>query len=416
LDYQKRVVDDVLERRLSSTGAVVIEGPKASGKTTTARQISASEVLLDVDQNARETIRVDPELVLQGDTPRLIDEWQLEPDIWNHIRRTIDDRGEPGQFILTGSAVPADDITRHTGAGRLTRILMRPMSLYEMDVSTGEISLSKLLDGESPSCKDPGISIEELAKEISMGGWPIHLNQGLSESMDVVRGYLDEIQRTDIERVDNTQRDPRKVGALLKSLARNVTTTATATTLASDTAQADEQIHKQTAREYLDVLSRLMIVEDQPAWAPHLRSKVRLRKSSKRHFVDPSLAVAALGASPEKLLNDLNYMGLLFESMVIRDLRVYAQPLDANVYHYQDETGLEVDAIVETRDGRWGAFEIKLGPGRVDEGAESLLKFANKIDTEKCGEPEILGVITGKGYGTVRDDNIAVIPIGSLGP
>lgn len=416
MDYYPRVVDDELDQRLSSVGGIVVEGPKACGKTTTSRKFAASEVRLDVDQNAREAVAVDPSLVLGGETPRLIDEWQLEPEIWNHIRRTIDDRNQPGQFILAGSAVPADDITRHTGAGRLTRIQMRPMTLYERNLSTGSISLEALMNKEVARCEDLGTTIEELADYISIGGWPIHIGQKVERALEVVRGYLDEITRSDVERVDGKKRDPKKIGALLKSLARNITTTAAASTLAEDISDTGEQAHDQTVREYLDVLSRLKIIEDQPAWSTHLRSKIRLRKSPKRHFVDPSLAVAALRAGPERLLGDLNYMGLLFESLVIRDLRVFAQPLDGRVFHYRDEQGLEVDAVVECADGRWGAFEVKLGPGRVDEGAQSLRTFHEKIDTEKCGEPAVLGVITGKGYGHQREDGISVIPIGALGP
>lgn len=414
--YYKRVLDKEIEKRLSSAGGVVVEGPKACGKTTTARQFAESEVLLDVDQSAREAVKVDPKLILEGDTPRLIDEWQLEPEVWNHIRRIIDERNEPGQFILAGSAVPADDVTRHTGAGRLTRVRLRPMTLFERGWSTGNISLKLLLNGESPRSQKSDLNVKKIANYICVGGWPIHLNMELDEALEAVRGYLDEIRRVDVSRVDDIRRDPNKVGALLKSLARNITTSAKSTTLAKDTGKGEGNVHKDTVLDYLDVLTRLHIVEDQPAWSTHLRSKIRLQKSPKRHFVDPSLAVAALRTGPEQLLNDLNFMGLLFESMVIRDLRVFAQCFDGKVLHYRDEQKNEVDAIIEVADGRWGAFEIKLGQGRVDEAAESLLNFIDKIDTKKCGEPEILGVITGRGYGHLRDDGIAVIPIGALGP
>lgn len=416
MSYQPRIIDRELSSRLESTGAIVLEGPKACGKTTTAREFAASEVLLDIDTNARQAAKVEPELILNKKTPQLIDEWQLEPNIWNHIRRTIDKRSKPGQFILTGSAVPSDDITRHTGAGRITRIKMRPMTLYETNHSTGEISLKKMLDGKTPKSKDPDLSIKELAERISVGGWPFLLGLDTSKSLQGVRDYLDEIRRVDISRVDQTKRDPDKVGWFLQSLARNISTTATISTLAADMKGSMGFLHDDTIREYLYALSRLMIIEEQPAWAPHLRSKSRLRKSPKHHFTDPSLAVAALRGNPERLLKDLNFFGLLFESLVIRDLRVFAQSMDARVFHYLDNTGLEVDAIVEAPDGRWGAFEIKLSHDRVEEGKNSLLKFISKIDMKKCGKPSVLGVIVGKGYGHSLEDGVAVIPIGALGP
>lgn len=416
MKYHSRVVDDELERRLASTGAVVIEGPKACGKTETARQIAASEVLLDVDPNAREAIAVDPGLVLEGNTPRLIDEWQLEPAIWNHIRRAVDDRGRPGQFILTGSAVPADDLTRHTGAGRITRLRMRPMTLLETHHSPGNVSLEEMLDAVPPSTTDPRISVEDLADRIAAGGWPGHLGLGVERSIEAVGSYLEEIRRIDVSRVERTHRDPVRVGRLLRSLARNVATDVAISTLAADAGGDEGPLARDTVRDYLTALERLMIVEDQPAWAPHLRSKSILRKSAKRHFVDPSLAVAALRATPARLLEDLELFGFLFESLVIRDLRVYAEVNDATVFHYRDNTGLEVDAIVEAADGRWCAFEIKLGPARVEEGAETLKKFVERVDTDRRGEPSTLGVIVSTGYAYMRDDGIAVVPIGVLGP
>jgi uncharacterized protein len=414
--YQSRVVDDELAARLSATGAVVIEGPKACGKTATARQIAASEALLDVDANARRAVAVDPALVLDGATPRLIDEWQLEPVLWNHVRRAVDDRKQPGQFILTGSAVPADDVTRHTGAGRITRLRMRPMTLFELGTSNGGISLDALMAGEPGRSADSGLAVADLAREIALGGWPGFRGLEITQALRAVRDYLDEIRRVDISSVDGTRRDPSKVGQLLRSLARNTATYVATTTLANDAGGADGPLKGDTAREYLDALARLMIIEDQPAWAPHLRSKYVLRSTVKRHFVDPSLAVAALRGTPERLLQDLNLFGFLFESFVVRDLRVYAQAIDAQVLQYRDSNGLEVDAIVETADGRWAAFEIKLGPGFVDEGATNLNKFVRQIDTTKCGSPAMLGVIVSTGYGYVRDDGINIIPIGALGP
>ena len=414
--YRKRIVESELARKLASTGAVVIEGPKACGKTATARQVAASEVLLDVDAAARKAISIEPALVLGGKTPRLIDEWQVEPAIWNHIRRAVDERAKPGQFILTGSAVPSDEITRHGGAGRLTRLRMRPLSLVETGHSTGAVSLKALLDGAIARSPDTGLTIAGLSECVAKGGWPGLLDRSLEESLQAVRDYLEEIRRVDIGRVDQRHHDPEKVGRLLRSLARNEATYVSVATLAADTGGGEGPIKEETAQGYLDALSRLMIVEDIPPWAPHLRSKSRVRSAPKRLFADPSLAVAALRATPKHLMKDLNLLGFLYESLVIRDLRVYAQAADAQVLQYRDNTGLEVDAIVEAADGRWAAFEIKLGSGLVDEGAANLLKFSQRVDAAKRGKPSALAVIVGAGYGYTRPDGVAVIPIGALGP
>jgi predicted AAA+ superfamily ATPase len=414
--YVPRIIDHEIQALLKAMGAVVLEGPKACGKTESARQAAASEVRLDVDLNARQAVAVDPSLILEGDTPRLIDEWQLAPEIWNHIRRTVDDRRAVGQFILTGSAVPVDDVTRHTGAGRMARLRLRPMTLFESGHSTGTISLSSLLDGEEARSEDPGIGVEELAQRIVMGGWPGLLDRPLEHALPSIRAYLDEVCRTDIQRVEGIAHDPGRVNQLIRSLARNVATTVGVATMAKDMQGGERPMDNDTAYRYYEALTRLMIVEDQPAWGPHLRSRARVRNSPKRHFVDPSLAAAALRIDPARLLGDLNLMGFLFESLVARDLRVFSQRLDAQLLHYRDSTELEIDAIVEGADGRWGAFEVKLGPGMVDEGAENLLRFAEKIDTTKCGPPSLLGVIVGMGYGYTRPDGIRVIPIGALGP
>ncbi|MDE0513611.1 MAG: DUF4143 domain-containing protein [Gammaproteobacteria bacterium] len=416
MTYQSRIADTELEQRLSSAGGVVIEGPKACGKTATARQRAASEVLLDVDEEARRTIAIDAALVLDGKTPRLIDEWQVEPNIWNHIRRAVDDRARPAQFILTGSAVPADDITRHTGAGRLARLRMRPMSLFEAGRSSGVLSLADLLAGAPPRSPRAELSVSTVAELVSVGGWPGHLGRSPKYAQQANRHYLAEVCRSDIERVDGIRRDPEKVSRFLQSLARNVATQAAVSTMAKDVGGADGALRENTAHEYLTALERLMIVEDQPAWTPHLRSRSKLRGRPKRHFVDPSLAVAALRANPDRLLKDLNLLGLLFESMVIRDLRIYTQAAEAEVLQYRDNTGLEVDAIIQAGDGRWAAFEVKLGAARVDEGAASLLKFVERVDLDRCGKPSALGVIVSDGYGYVREDGISVIPVGALGP
>ena len=414
--YQSRVIEAELRLRLASAGAVLIEGPKACGKTATAETLAASVVLLDVDEQARRAADIDPALVLAGETPRLIDEWQVVPSIWNHVRRAVDARGQPGQFILTGSAVPADDVTRHTGAGRLTRVRMRPMSLFEMGHSSGAISVADLLAGRQGKTPDSGLTIPRLAEITAVGGWPGNLGKSPAEAVAANRSYIDEIRRVDIGRLDGVRRDPAKIGRLFRSLARHESTPATTATIASDTGSDESVIGEDTVRGYVDALERLMVVEPQPAWAPHLRSRSRLRQGPKRRFVDPSLAVASLRATPERLLTDLEWFGFLFESLVVRDLRVYAQAADAEVFHYRDNTGLEVDAIIEAKDGRWAAFEVKLGQAAIDEASASLRRFADRIDTKKCGEPALLAVITGNGFGYVRPDGVAVIPIGSLGP
>ena len=289
------------------------------------------------------------------------------------------------------------------------------MSLFETGRSSGGISLSELLEGRVSPSADPGLSVADLAEEIAIGGWPGLRGRGVADALLAVRDYLDEIARVDVGRVDGTHRDPGRVTRLLQSLARNVATHAAATTLAEDTGGADGPLKDDTVREYLAALERLMVVEDQPAWAPHLHSRHRLRTAAKRHFVDPSLAVAALGATPDRLLGDMNLLGFLFESLVVRDLRVYAQTVDARVSQYRDSGGLEVDAIVEASDGRWMAFEVKLGQGQIGDGAASLKRFAERTDTARCGNPTLLGVIVATGYGYRRKDGVAVIPIGALG-
>jgi uncharacterized protein len=416
--YRPRVVDRELADRLAASPIVVIEGPKACGKTSTAREMAASEVLLDIDAAARASAAIDPGLVLEGPTPRLIDEWQVEPPIWDHIRRAADDRRLPGQFILCGSAVPADDLTRHTGAGRVSRIRMRPMSLLETGHSSGSISLGALLEGKPPRSPDTGFDLARVAERVATGGWPGVQWLPTKSALLAVSSYLDEIRRTDVNRVDGKNRDPERLARLLRSLARNVGTAAAVTKLAAETSEEPSMpLSRETVYDYVSALERLMIVEDQPAWAAHLRSRARARTTPKRHFVDPSLAVAALGASPERLVKDPAFLGFLFESLVVRDLRVYGQASDAVVLQYGDNKGLEVDAIVEARDGRWAAFEIKLGGSKgIEQGAASLRRFRTRIDPSEPDAPACLGVITGTGYGYRRDDGVTVIPIGALGP
>jgi predicted AAA+ superfamily ATPase len=414
MPYRPRIVDAELGASLASAGAVLVEGPRACGKTETARRAAQSEVLLDVDQRARQAAAIDPSLVLDGAEPRLIDEWQREPGIWNHVRRAIDDRGGTGHFILTGSSVPPDDETRHVGAGRFIRLRMRPMTLSESGHSSRSVSLAAVLDGAPVRAADPGLTVHQIADLVCVGGWPGNLGSTVTQAQRLLRGYVTEVARADVQRVDGIRRDPQVVARLLRSLARNVGTPASINLVRSDVNGTDGNIKSETIASYLDVLARLMITEDLPAWAPSLRSRTRLRAASVRHFVDPSLAVAAVRATPARLLGDVNWLGLLFESLVVRDLRVYAQALDAQVFAYRDETGLEADALIEMPDGRWAAFEVKLGLRETDVAAERLLRLKDRIDTAAAGQPLALAVITATGYGYVREDGVAVIPIGAL--
>jgi hypothetical protein len=417
IEYRPRVADAELQARLAAIGAVLVEGPRGCGKTATALQAAASAVRLDVDDEARAAGLLSPTLLLDGARPRLIDEWQLVPAVWNHVRREVDaGGGRPGQFILTGSAVPADDATRHSGALRFSRLRMRPMSLAEAGYSSGDISLAALLDGAEVRATDPGLDIRGLAERISVGGWPALQDRTVDEAQVALRGYLDETRRVDLARADGVSRDPENVGRVLRSLARHVAAPTSARSIAADVGGAEGPIDHHTVLGYLAALARVFVLEDLPAWAPALRSRSLLRSAPTRHFVDPSLAVAALGADPDRLLRDVRTLGFLFESLVLRDLRVYAGPLDATVSHYRDSTDLEADAIIERRDGTWAAFEVKVGPGAVDEAARTLLRVAERVDPARHGRPAALAVITGWGYGYRRPDGVSVIPIGALAP
>ena len=417
MEYLPRIVDAELSLLLEATGAVLIEGPKACGKTETALRAAASEVRLDRDENAKQMVDLDAGTVLAGETPRLIDEWQLAPRIWNHVRHEVDRRRAPGQFILTGSAKPADDHTRHSGAGRFSRLRMRPCSLSESGQSSSRISLAKLLQSEPQSAVRQEMTIPSLAEIVCAGGWPANVGKPLAAAIRANRGYVREISHVDIAQAGGKSYDPLKVERLLRSLARNVATPAAKSKVAADVGGANGQkLNPDTAAEYLEALTRLMVVEDQPAWAPNLRSRTRLRAAAVRHFADPSLAVAALGIAPDRLLADLEYFGFLFESLVIRDLRVYAQAADARVYHYREKDGLEVDAIVETADGRWAAFEIKLGERWIAEGQKNLFRLADRLAETDHGKPAALAVIVPNGYGHFKPGDVGIVPINALGP
>ncbi len=414
--YRPRVTDSAVAGALAAMPTIVIEGPKGCGKTWTGRKFARSEVLFDHDLDARRSVSVVPGLVLDGPEPRLFDEWQLAPEIWNQARHASDEGRRTGRFILTGSAVPADDITRHSGVGRIARVLMRPMSLLETGESSAEASIGSMLDAEPVRARQPEAEFADVVEALCRGGWPRLLDQTAADAQLFLDNYLGELCRTDVSEVDGVARDPGGVARLIASIARNVATTASFSKLAAE-AGGDRPLNRTTATEYLRSLERLFIVEDAPCWRTHLCSRATLRAAPKRHFVDPSLAVAALGASPERLRSDLRALGFLFESLVVRDLRIYAQASGAEVCHYRDSDQLEADAVIQARDGRWIAAEIKLGGNdNIEQAARSLLRLRDKVDTARIGEPSKLLIITATGYGYDRPDGTTVAPITALGP
>ncbi len=416
--YLPRMVDTEVDFALRAAPAVVIEGARATGKTWTGRRFAASAVTIDDTDDVRLAVALDPGALLDGDTPRLLDEWQLAPRIWNPMRHACDRRARPGQFILTGSADPPDDVTRHSGAGRVLRVRMRPMSLFESGESSGSASLGRLLDGERAAGGRSDLSIADLVDLVCRGGWPWLLGESPDVAQTRLRGYLGEVARTDVARSGGPAHDPVGVRRLLVSLGRNESTDASYKTLAGDMSGSRETpTHPRTVKRYVDALSRLFVVEGLPAWAPHLRSRAQLRRSEKRYFVDPSLAVAALRTGPRRLRADLGFFGLLFESLVMRDLRVYAQTNNCRVSYFRDNTSLEVDAVIERGDGEWMAAEIKLGGERlIEQGVNSLLRLRRRVDTDRVGEPSAMAVITATGYSFEHRDGVQVVPIATLGP
>ncbi len=416
--YLDRVVDREVVEALASSPAVLIEGPRGCGKTWTGRRFSRSEVVLDGSEAMRLAAEVDPGSILEGPEPRLLDEWQLVRGIWNPMRHVCDRRGGFGHFLLTGSQNPPDEITEHSGAGRVARVRMRPMSLWESGDSTGEVSLASLMAGGACRAADPELTISAAAGLICRGGWPRMITMTPGTAQARLRDYLDDIARTDISRVAGVRRNPRLATSLLASLARNEATAASQATLRADlTEHGAGKPARSTLRAYLDELARLFVIEPLPAFSAHLRSSARLRRTPKRYFADPALAVAALGASPAALGRDLRTMGLLFESMVLRDLRVYAQALDSRVCYYGDDTNLEADAVIEGLDGRWAAVEVKLGGGpAIAKAMDSLRAVRSRIDTARRGEPARLIVITAFGPGYETGDGIAVVPVTALRP
>ena len=416
--YRPRVADDLVAEQLRTMGAVLIEGPKGCGKTWTGLRHARSSVRFDADASARDLATISPDAVLDGDRPRLLDEWQLAPVIWNHVRHACDRAAEPGQFLLTGSAAPANDIVRHSGAGRIARTRLRPMSLFESRMSTGQVSLAALLGGEPVEPANAEPEFRDVLDALCVGGWPWLTAATTAEAQRRLREYLDEVRHVQINGDSTRSRNPMLVERLMISLARNTAATVPVSRLAAD-GGGEQPLNHQTARAYLDALHQLFVIEDQPAWATHLRSRSRLAKSPKRHFADPSLAAAVLRASPSALLGDLETCGLLFESLVVRDLRVYAEAADCDVSHYRLDSGVEADAIVSRRfEGEWIAVEVKLSPApdSIDAAAASLRRAVDSIDTARAGAPAALLVVTPAGYAYTRPDGISVAPITALGP
>ena len=419
--YKKRIADTLLTRKLEGKGAVLIEGAKWCGKTTTAEQISKSVLYMsDPEKMAQylEMAEVSPKSLLAGKTPRLLDEWQLAPKLWDAIRFEVDHRDELGQFILTGSAVPPEtkDI-HHSGTGRFARLKMRPMSLFESGESNGEISLSALFQGNCELSGTNGISIEQLAFLVCRGGWPRATEMRESIALEQAFDYCDAVINSDISRVDHVSRDAARTRRLMRAYARHQGTQAANTVIKADiSANENTAFDDDTLYSYISALKKIFVIEDMEAWNPNLRSKTAIRTSDTRYFVDPSIAVGVLGLGPKDLLNDLNTFGLLFETMCIRDLRVYADAIDGQVYHYRDASGLECDAVIHLRNGRYGLIEIKLGGGKlIEEGAEVLKKLEARIDTAHMNAPAFKMVLTGTGdYAYLRRDGIVVVPVGCL--
>ena len=415
--YLSRVAGRDVESALRRRGAVLIEGVRGCGKTWLARHFARSEARLD-DEAMLLLASSDPAEVLKGPAPRLLDEWQNAPRLWNRVRRECDDRPERGQFILTGSAVPQDDVTRHTGTGRISRVLLRPMSLLETGRSTGGVSLRGVFEGGTvSSMPNESVGLRDIARAICAGGWPQNLGESDGDAFQSVRDYVGEVVRVDIPSASGVRHDPDMVRRLMLALSHSVSTEAKMTKLASDMSIGHPP-GRNTISAYLEALRRIFIVEDQPAWPVSLRSKAVLRREAKRHFVDPSLAAALVGATPERLMGDHTLFGLLFESLVVRDLRVYSQTDLGGVFHFRDNTGLEADAIIERTDGSWIAVEIKLNadPRVIDKAAKALHRLKGKITRPRSSDLAALVVITPTGPAYRRPDGVQVVPLPVLGP
>jgi len=415
--YLRRIADKVLDTALEASGAVLIEGPKWCGKTRTAEQKAKSILYMqDPDHTASYLKAADtkPSLLLKGETPRLIDEWQMAPVLWDAVRFAVDQKRNRGQFILTGSAVPKDNAVQHTGTGRIARMMMRPMSLFESLESSGSVSLTDLFDETADGECISNLTVEGLAIALARGGWPASVGEKESIARRQVYDYVDAVINVDVSRVDGVEKNPARVRALMRSLARNISTTSNIATIQNDIASGEETSSDKTIFSYLNSLRRIFVVEDLPAWSPAMRSRTTIRTSPKRHFVDPSIATAALRATPDSLLRDFNTFGLLFESLCVRDLRVYAQAIDGDVFHYRDRSGLEADAVVHLKDGRWGAVEVKMGAKEIETAVENLKTLRDKINTEKMKAPSFLMVLTATEFGYRRNDGVYITPVGCL--
>ena len=416
--YRNRVVDAILQEKLEGKGAVLIEGPKWCGKTTTAEQIAKSVLYMDDPQSKEQNVNMaalNPKRLLSGETPRLIDEWQIAPKLWDAIRFEVDHRDDLGQFVLTGSAVPPDtkEIT-HSGTGRFSWLMMRPMSLYESGESTGEVSLSRLFEGKGEVDGESKLDLERIAFLICRGGWPRSIDMRDKIALNQAIDYYDAVVHSDINRADGVEKNPERVKRLMRSLARNQGQQIANTAIAADIAANNEStINQETVAGYISALKKIFVVEDMPAWNPNLRSKSAIRTSDTRYFVDASIAAAALGIGPNDLINDLNTMGFLFETMCVRDLRVYAEALGGSVYHFRNKAGLECDAVVHLRNGSYGLIEIKLGGEKlIREGVETLTSLTESIDTSKMKEPAFRMILTAADqYAYRREDGICIVPV-----
>lgn len=419
-DYKKRIADEMLQRKLKGKGAVLIEGPKWCGKTTTAEQVAKSVLYMANPESMGQNLTladINPGILLKGEIPRLIDEWQIAPKLWDAVRFEVDHRKDEGQFILTGSAVPADkNLITHTGTGRFSFLLMRPMTLFESLESTGTVSLKDLFDSKDVSGTN-NLSLDDIAYVCCRGGWPRSISMEKEIALDQAFDYYDAVVNSDISKVDGVSRKPTRVKNLMRSYARNVGSQVSNETLKEDMINNDSfSLDTDTVFSYINALKKIFVIDEVPAWNPNLRSKTAIRTSDTRYFIDPSIATAALGLGPNDLINDLNTFGFIFENLCVRDLRVYAESINGNLYHYRDSSSLECDAVIHLRNGSYGLVEIKLGGDKlVEEGADNLIKLKNKLDTSKMKNPSFLMVVTATGdYAYKRSDEIYVVPIGCL--
>lgn len=417
-EYLPRLIDQELKDHLDSIGAVLIVGPKWCGKTTTGRQYAKSILDLQNEDTLQNYLQIADQkisLLLKGDNPRLIDEWQEIPRLWDAARFEVDQRNEPGLFIMTGSTTVDNTAIRHSGAGRIGRLKMRTMSLYEQRLSTGEVSIDELFKSPQDISGHSKLDYSSLAETIVRGGWPASIGKSKEQVRRQISGYCTAITESDISTVDGRQRDSTKAALILRSLSRGVSSPVNNSSVSEDVSKlSDTAIHRNTVSDYISALEKIYVLDDLPAWCPNLRSKTAIRTTAVRHFSDPAIAAYFLDASAEDLQYDPRTFGLLFESMAVRDLRVYAQALDGTVYHYRDGDGLEADAVMHLHNGKWGAFEIKLGAYAVDLAAENLKKLRGKIDTSREHPPSFLAVITGTEYAYQRKDGVYVIPLGCL--